>query len=359
MLNFSVGPVQSNEKVLEIGGQQTPYFRTSEFSNIMKENERLILEFSNAPAESRVVFITGSGTASMEAVVSNALNHNDKVLVINGGSFGERFVKLCDIYEIQYSEIRLNYGEALTSKHLKEYDELGYTALLINVCETSTGVLYDMHLVSEFCKKNNILLIADCISSFLADSFDMTYLNAGVMITGSQKALACAPGVSIIVLNKKTVERIKRNDIRCLYLNLRNALEDMERGQTPFTPAVNTLLQINSRLLEIKQNGGVKYEIDKTSKLASYFRSKVKDFPFELFTKSMSNCVTSLKVSGNTDATDLFDILKNEYNIWICPNGGELKSKVFRIGHIGNLKKSDYDTLIDAFKDLQSRGILK
>ena len=89
MLNFTVGPVMSNERVRAIGGEQVPYFRTEEFSRIMLENEQLMLSFSEAPENSRCVFITGSGTASMEAVVMNTLTSDDKAIVINGGSFGK------------------------------------------------------------------------------------------------------------------------------------------------------------------------------------------------------------------------------------------------------------------------------
>ena len=91
MLNFTVGPVQSSEEVRKIGYEQVPYFRTSEFSDIMFENERLMLKFAKADDDARTVFITGSGTASMEAVIMNTLTVEDKVLIVNGGSFGQRF----------------------------------------------------------------------------------------------------------------------------------------------------------------------------------------------------------------------------------------------------------------------------
>ena len=77
MLNFTVGPVQSDEVVCAVGGEQVPYFRTPEFSELMRENERLIKEFAKASDDSRVVFITGSGTASMEAAVMNTLSPAD------------------------------------------------------------------------------------------------------------------------------------------------------------------------------------------------------------------------------------------------------------------------------------------
>ena len=90
MLNFTVGPVMSSEGVRAIGSEQVPYFRTPEFSQVMFENEALIKKFAKADKDARVVFITGSGSAAMEATLINTFTPQDKVLVINGGSFGER-----------------------------------------------------------------------------------------------------------------------------------------------------------------------------------------------------------------------------------------------------------------------------
>ena len=101
MLNFTVGPVQSCDVVRTIGAEQVPYFRTAEFSAIMLENEKLMIEFAKAPAGSRAVFMTGSGTLSMEALVANVLTPRDKVLVVNGGGFGHRFMERCDIHGIR------------------------------------------------------------------------------------------------------------------------------------------------------------------------------------------------------------------------------------------------------------------
>ena len=85
MLNFSVGPVMSDEAILSIGAEQVPYFRTLEFSSLMLENESLMLEFSKAPDRSHTVFMTGSGTLSMEAAVMNLFTPSDRVVVIDGG----------------------------------------------------------------------------------------------------------------------------------------------------------------------------------------------------------------------------------------------------------------------------------
>lgn len=357
MLNFTVGPVMSDSVVLSIGANQVPYFRTPEFSAIMLENERMMKKFAKADNDARALFITGSGTAAMEATVMNLFDEQDKILVVNGGSFGHRFVELCQIHHIPYEEIKLESCKALKKDDLDKYNGKGFTGFLVNVHETSTGVYYNMQMISEFCKKNGIFLAVDAISSFLADEFDMKALSVQVMIAGSQKALACPPGVSIIVLSADAVKRIENRNVKCMYLNLKTALKNGDRGQTPFTPAVGTLLQINARLKEIDSAGGVDSEQQKIAELAQDFRERIKEFPFEIVSESMSNAATAIHPL-NVSAYDIFTILKEEYDIWVCPNGGELKNEIFRVGHIGALTKEDNTTLINAFRDMLKRKLI-
>ena len=373
MINFTVGPVQSSEAVREIGAQNVPYFRTAEFSEVMLENERLMLEFAGAPEGSRAVFITGSGTASMEASVMNLLTSDDRALVVNGGSFGARFCKICEIHGVPHDEIRLGVGQKLREEDLPCGDRdfnaeaqrrreaesgmrccgtRGYTAFLVNKPETSTGVHYDMGLIGRYCKKHGLLLIVDNISSFLCDEFDMAELGADVMITGSQKALACPPGISIIVLSPRALERVTKNYPKCMYFDLKDALANQDRGQAPFTPAVGTLLQINARLREIDAAGGVAVEVKRAKELAEHFRSRIKDLPLEIVSESLSNAVTPLHPTNGMSAYDIFLKLKDEHGIWICPNGGEMKDKIFRVGHMGCLTTADYDQLVAALKEV-------
>lgn len=359
MINFTVGPVQSSDAVRSIGGEQVPYFRTAEFSEIMFENERLVKKFANCTEDSRVVFMTCSGSGGMEATIMNCLNKKDKALVINGGSFGARFVELLQLHEIPYTEIKLEQGKTLRPEHLAPYAGQGYTTFLIQKHETSTGVHYDMDLVSDFCKQNNLFLIVDAISSFLCDPFDMTSIGAGVMITGSQKALACAPGISIVALAPSALKRIDENKCCCQYLDFKLALKNMDRGQTPWTPAVSILRQINVRLKEIDSMGGAKAEIDRCADLARYFRDKLVEFnlPFEIVSESLSNAVTPLHPTTQS-AYEIFLKIKDEYGMWICPNGGNMKDLIFRVGHIGYLQKKDYDKLIAAFLDLREKRFI-
>ena len=359
MINFTVGPVQSSEAVRAIGAEQVPYFRTAEFSEMMLENERLVKKFAHSGDDSRVVFMTSSGSGGMETAIMNTLTKEDKALVVNGGSFGERFVELLTLHEVPFTEIKLEHGKALKPEHLAPYEGQGYTAFLLQKHETSTGVHFDMNLVSDFCKRNNIFLIVDTISTFLTDPFDMEALGVDVMITGSQKALACPPGIAVMILSPRALKRVEKTKCCCQYFDMKLALKNQERGQTPWTPAVGVLRQINARLKEIDAAGGAEAEIARTANLAQYFRNKLKEYnlPFEIISESLSNAVTPLH-STTQSAYEIFLKLKDEYGIWICPNGGDMKETVFRVGHIGCLTEADYDKLLEAFLDLRAKGFI-
>ena len=176
---------------------------------------------------------------------------------------------------------------------------------------------------------------------------------AGILRHGDGRCV----GKLVARADDEAVKRVEARDVKCMYLNLKSALKNGERGQTPFTPAVGTLRQINARLKEIEAAGGVESETKKIAELAQDFRAKIKGLPLEIVSESMSNAVTPLHPL-NVSAYDVFMTLKDEYGIWICPNGGEMKETIFRVGHIGALTKEDNTTLVNAFKDLQKRGLL-
>ena len=184
--------------------------------------------------------------------------------------------------------------------------------MIVNIHETSTGVLYDADMLGTFCRRNSMLFIVDAISSFLADPIDMTKQGIDVIITGSQKVLACAPGVALLVLAPKALERIEQSEIKTMYFDLKDALKNAERGQTPFTPAVGVLRQFNHRLKQIEQAGGVGIEIERTRAQAEDFRKKIAELPFDIPSNRMSNALTPLS-PRNVSAYDIFLELKDNY----------------------------------------------
>lgn len=358
-LNFAVGPVMMNEQICQMGKEMVPYFRTPDFSELMLENEQILKDLMGAPEGARGVFLTGSGTAAMDAAVNNLFTREDKLIIVNGGSFGHRFCEIAEAYGIPYQAIGLKHGQALKQEHLAPFSGQGFTGLLINMGETSTGVRYDMDLVGGFCRENGLILVVDAISTFLSDELSMADMGADVVLTGSQKALAVPPGVSMMVLSSRAVERVMGNKPMCYYLDLKPALKNQERGQTPFTPAVGILIQLNARLRQIADDG-IGAERSRILAVANDFRARIANYPFTIVSESLSNTVTPLApVNPEVDAYQIFQVLKDEYDIIVCPNGGEMAHKIFRVGHIGALTVADNDKLFAALDDLMARGIIR
>lgn len=354
-LLFSIGPLEMDNEILNMGSNKIPYFRTKEFSNINKDVCEKLKKVVQTNENSKVAILTASGTGAMEAAVINTFNESDKILIIVGGGFGRRFAEICDIHGFTYDVLMIEEDEELTEEHLNKYRNCGYTGLLTNAHETSICKFYDMKIIGKFCSEENIILVCDAISSFLADEYLMDQWKIDVTIISSQKGLALPPGISLIVVNERTYRKIMNNNVKSLYLNLKDCFINMERGQTPFTPAVSIINQLHYRLTKIIESG-VQCEVDKTKELAIHFRNSIdnlpKKIPIYIPKRRLSNAATPVMFSSTISAYDVFERLKNENGIVVCPNGGEFSKKMFRVGHMGNLTIKDNDILISAMVNI-------
>ncbi|MGN0098025.1 MAG: pyridoxal-phosphate-dependent aminotransferase family protein, partial [Candidatus Methanomethylophilaceae archaeon] len=317
-------------ETLEESGRQLPYFRTEEFSEMMLDSEAVLKRLLGAADVSKVAFLTASGTGAMEATVSNLFTSKDRVLVIVGGGFGRRFVEICDVHSIPHDSVDLAFGEALTASHLDDFRGRGYTALLVNIDETSTGQLYDIDMLSDFCRSEGMMLVVDAISSFLADDLNMVRDGIDAIILSSQKALSLEPGISMVVVSPRAYDRIRGIRSPSYYLDLNHHFIDQERGQTPFTPAVGTLINLN-RMLHMVESKGLDRKISETAALASYFREGARRIGIRIPDYPLSNAVTPIILDGN--ATEVYEALR-EHGITVTPRGGDLKPILLRVGHI-------------------------
>lgn len=348
---FTVGPCEMFERSLAIGAQPVPYFRNQEFSDVMLECERLFKTFAGAKESDKFVLLTASGTGAMEAVVMNCLSASqDRALVVVGGSFGARFSHICDRHKIEHTDIVLGEGEVLSKSHFERYEDAGYTALLVNLDETSTGQLYDIDMLSSFCKRNNLFFVVDAISAFASDPIHFTEAGIGALIVSSQKALSIAPGLSFVVLSEEGYEsRVTIHDPGCMYFDFVDYVNNGARGQTPFTPAVGTVLQLQDILRKIEEDGGVDSWIVRTAEIARDFRKRVVELPISIPDYPLSNAVTPI-IFASADASEVNKRLVEEYGYVLNPCGGSNAAKMSRVAHIGNHTIEDNIELINALR---------
>lgn len=347
---FTIGPVEMYPETLEIGGKQVPYFRNDEFSQVVFSAcaglKRLLFN-----EDGEIVLLTSSGTGAMEATVMNCFTKEDKLVVIDGGSFGHRFTQICDIHEIPYKAVKVAQGETLTREMIDEVmgDEK-FTGLLVNLDETSVGQLYDIKMLSDVCKENNLIFVVDAISAFLADEVNMDKYGVDAVILSSQKALSLAPGLSVVALSKRMLERVNAIDSKSMYFDFKDHLKNGERGQTPFTPAVRVIIELEDMVKRLEAKG-IENIINEVAEIAQDFRTKVKAIGLEIPSYPLSNAVTPV-IFPDKNADVVYKELIEKYGFTVNPSGGENAKLMFRVAHVGYHSIEDNDMLINAIKEI-------
>lgn len=344
------GPVPVASHLRAIGANQPPYNRTREFSSITRE----ILSGLQGifQTDGAVALLTASGTAAMEAAVLNFLGASDHALVINGGTFGQRWCELCDVHSIAYDEYKLPFGADVDLSHLAELlSTRRFTALLVNAHETSTGQLYDTDAIGALTQEYGLFYIVDAISTICADPFFMDDWRIDVALLSSHKALALPPGLSFVAMNGRAMSRLEnRSARRSLYFDLKDYLDNQERGQMPYTPAIGLMMQLHQRLLDIQEQT-LPALVSSHRHRAETFRRAIAELPFTLLPSRSSNALTALSCIG-LDASTVVEALKKRHGIVVAPSGGTLKSKLIRISHMGAQDDHDLRCLVPALKAL-------
>lgn len=344
---FTPGPVKMSKEILEIGAKQTPYFRNQKFSEVTFNCEKHLLKMLNAPQGSKVLFLTASGTAGMESAVMNLLTKEDRALVVNGGGFGGRFVEICNIHHVPHVDFKVEHTNLSDIESLAPKET--FSSLIVNAHETSVGHLYDLDAMGAYAARHDLLFIVDAISMFVTDPIDMRAQHIDTVIISSQKGLALPPGLTMVVLAPRALDRLQ--EIDSLYFNFKEYLRNAERGQTPFTPAVTIMLQLEARLLQIERDGGVDATVALAQEMAQYFRENIRPLPLMPYTPFMPNAMTTLTPTDGKSAMQIVTDLENSYKVMVCPNGGEQRDIIFRVSHMGDMSRAYTDILIDALYD--------
>lgn len=345
---FTIGPTEMYQNTLEVKAQMVPYFRTKEFSDLMLETDQLLKKSIGTTEASQTIYLTASGSGAMEATVMNCFDQKDKLLVVSGGTFGERFEDICRIHSFNYEVLKIEFGQTLTQEMLKPFENKGFTGLLVNLHETSTGQLYDVQMLSEFCQRNQLFLVVDAITAFLCDPYNMDKYHIDATIISSQKGLCLSPGLSMVILSKRMVKRVNQSKVKSLYFDFKDYIKNMERGQTPFTPCVGILYELNDMLKKIDQEG-IERHLNRVRVLCENFRESIKNLPISIPDYPLSNSMTPI-IFEKPIAKEVFESLKNKYGIYVNPTGGELKERLVRIAHIGNLTIEDNQMLVKHLK---------
>jgi aspartate aminotransferase-like enzyme len=296
--------------------------------------------------------MTGSGTLGMEAAVTNFLRQGDRVLVIRGGKFGERWGKIAQAYGIDCVFIDVEWGKSVDPTVVAAAldKDPSIRAVYATASETSTGVKHDLEGVSKVVRRRaDVLLCVDAITAVGVFDVPMDRWGLDVVVLGSQKALMLPPGLVVVAVSEKAWKANERCNLPRFYADLARERKSQEKSESAFTPAVSLIvgLQESLRMLKEETLEGVFARHDR---LARATRAAAGGLGLELFASSPSNAVTAIRVPSGIDGTAVVKQMRIRYGITIAGGQEHLKGKIVRIAHIGYFSEFDIITAISGLE---------
>lgn len=325
-------PIYCNT-VRKIGKQQPLYFRTETFAKILLDCQNLLKYLLHCKS-GKVVILTASGTGAMDASIQNLIDKKERILIIVGGSFGKRWVEICQHYQLNYTIFNVDFGKNLDLHQLENNIKLYKpTYILSQHNETSSMQLHPIEKIGNLCKQYKIKFIVDAISSFCVDYIDMDGYNIDCLVISTNKGVGTYPGLSAIILKSN----MKYKKSVSYYFDFNKYIGNFGDISLPFTPNLTSIYQLYYQLKKFKKLG-IKNLIKKIHKQAIHFRTLIEKLPFTIIAETSSNCGTGL-YTERMDVKDLFERLQKQ-NIYFTPAGGEEGKKLI-IGHIGEQTRKD------------------
>lgn len=342
-----VFPGNIDDSIMKIGAQPFIYMRTDAFSQINKESERILLDLIHC-SDGRTIIYTGSGTGAMSAVVENYCTTKKKAFVIDGGSFGHRWFQLCEYYGVPAVDYTVPFGKDIDYSDLEQTvaEELP-DVFLCQHHETSSGQLFDLKEISRICHKYDVSLVVDVISTFLAEELNMDDLDIDICVTSTQKGLNIPPGLSVLFLSRRMANYEFNH--RGYYWDFDDNLNNLRRGQTPFSPATILYLQLHARLKQLQEEGGEYKNIEHVRHRAQLFRELCKQYGWRVLAENPSFAITGFQ-TRDTEDRKVFKGLIEKYDTYIMP--GSVPG-FYRVSHMGLQTDEELELLakhIDEFE---------
>lgn len=343
------GPTPIPDEVRSAMAEAIVHHRTPQFSKIFNEvREGLKVLFGTV---SDVLVLAASGTGAMEAAVTNLFSPGEKVLVINGGKFGERWLRICRSFGLQVVEIKVEWGKAVKIETIEKdlHDHPEIQGVLIQASETSTTALHPIRDIAKITRTGPLLLV-DGITAVGVLPVAMDEWGIDVLVTGSQKALMVPPGLGFISLSDRAWARTEKAKLPRFYFDLALERKSQAKGTTAFTPAISLIFGLSAALKMILEEGPDRVYA-RHERLARATRAAATALGLGLLApENPSPAVTGIFVPEKMDADQLLDYLRDRMGIIFAEGQDQLRGKIIRIAHVGYMGSFDVIVAVSALE---------
>jgi len=328
---FTPGPTPVPPEVLAATAEPMVHHRGSDFRVVYERCLERLQDVFRTRAQ--VLLFAASGTGAMDSAVANLTSAGDKVAVVTAGAFGERWAAICARYGLDVQRIAYEWGEVPIPDEVgAAVAASGARVVFCTHSETSTGVVSDVQALKAAV--GDAVLVVDAISSLGAVPLETDAWGIDVVLSGSQKALMCPPGLAMASVADRLWETLP--EPRSFYFDWRATRKAQEQFDAAFTPAVSLIRGLDVAL-GMLVDAGLDAAFERHVRLGRAARAGIKAMGLELFSPDDDTAavVTVARVPDGVDGTELLRHLRDRHGVTLAPGQGELKGKIFRIGHIG------------------------
>jgi serine---pyruvate transaminase len=334
------GPTPIPPEVSSKEGLPVMHHRTAEFSAIFQEViENLKYAFQT---KNDVFLIASSGTGALESAVCNLLSPGDTALVASSGVFGDRFIKMIEVYGAKAVVLREPDGHAVIPQKIEDAlkQNPNAKAVFATHTETSTGIVNDIAAIGKIVAKTSAVFVVDAVSGLVGQELRADDWHIDVVCTGSQKGLMAAPGLGMVCVSPKAWPLVEASKSPRFYFDWRKMKKSVAEKQTPFTPPVTVIVAQAEALRQIKQEG-IENVFARHAWLAGATRAAVQALGLALFAKNPCNVLTSITVPAGIDGKAIVKRLRENYGVSIAGGQADLVGKIVRLAHMGYMERFD------------------
>ncbi|HWJ44810.1 MAG TPA: alanine--glyoxylate aminotransferase family protein [Gaiellaceae bacterium] len=341
------GPTPVPPEVLAALAEPVIHHRARDYRDIYERCLARLREVYRT--EHDVLMYTASGTGAFESAVANLVTPGERHLVLSAGNFGERWAGMVQAFGADLVHVKLEWGETPEPEDLRSAlaGAGDVRAVYLTHSETSTGVVCDVQALAAVAKEAGALVVVDAVSSLGAVPLETDAWELDVVVSGSQKALMTPPGVAFVSVSSPALAATGTSPRYTLdWERTRKAQAKLD---APFTPAVSIVRALDVALGLLLEEG-LEAAFDRHARLGRACREGAKAMGLELFSpdEERSAVVTAIRAPEGVDATEIVSSLRDRFGITIANGQGDLKGKVFRIGHIGWFDIFDITTALAA-----------
>ena len=346
---LSPGPTPIPNEVALAMSETMIHHRTPQFNKIFEEARQGLKTLFGTNGD--VLILASSGTGAMEAAVANLFSPGDKVLVINGGKFGERWLNISNAFGLDPIEIKVEWGQAVRVADVEKQLELhpDIQSVMIQASETSTTVL---HPIKEIAKltENGPLFLVDGVTAVGVLPVPLDEWDIDVLVTGSQKALMLPPGLGFIALSDRAWEKTNKAKLPRFYFDLNLERKNQAKGSGAFTPAVSLIFGLRASLNMMAREGFDRVYA-RHARMARATRAAATAMGLKLLAPdSPSPAATGIFLPNGLDADKVLDYLRDQMGVVLAEGQDQLKGKAIRIAHVGYMGAFDVITAIAALE---------